>query len=193
MRLGEGEAGIRRGQPEFPREASLWNLGHGRQPRGAGNPRHIGAPQQTGEASASTRGSAPREHLLTPPDGRRRKRSWLFWRSRSRSDARPSWPPTEIERWPGLASGRAARWSARSGFLPPTSPQCHAKSHRFLMRRPHAPLQLARDRRRLCLLACERFECADIVLRPRARFCCLLCHLMFVLCSGNCRRISSIS
>src|SRR5580704_17898961 len=55
---------------------------------------------------------------------------------------------------------------SRASFLP-TSPQHHPKSHRLLIRCSHAPLQFARNRRSLCLLARERLEHPYVFLRPR--------------------------
>jgi hypothetical protein len=46
-----------------------------------------------------------------------------------------------------------------------------------VLRRSHAPLELARDHGRLCLLARERLECPHLFLRPRTAPRYLLRHL----------------
>jgi len=61
--------------------------------------------------------------------------------------------------------------------LLPTRPQLHAECRCLLVRRLNTPLQLTCNHARLCLLARERLQHADIFLRPRPDFRSPLRHL----------------
>src|ERR1700694_5463422 len=60
--------------------------------------------------------------------------------------------------------------------LPSTSPERHTKSHCFLLRGSHAPLQLPRHHTCFHFLARERLHHPPTVLRPRPKLRSLLRH-----------------